>query len=143
MTANNPVEPVDGGVVTFVANPAANGASALLSTSSVVIANGQASTLAEPNNVDGSYTVTASAAGSSSVSSFALTNTGPVLTNLIVNTTSSSLFPGGDLLSLPEAIALANTESSGSAQISFDIGRLQHAPDDHAERQSARAGKHQ
>ena len=58
VTANNPVEPVDGGVVTFVANPAANGASALLSTSSVVIANGQASSLAEPNDVDGSYTVT-------------------------------------------------------------------------------------
>ena len=69
--------------------------------------------------MDGSYAVTASAAGSS-VTSFALTNTGPVLTNLIVNTTSSSLFPGGGLLSLPEAIALANAESAGSAQISFD-----------------------
>ena len=114
VTANNPVEQVDGGVVTFVADPAANGASALLSTSSVVIANGQASTLAEPNDVaDGSYTVTASAAGSSSVVSFDLTNTGPVLTNLIVNTTSSSPFPGGSLLSLPEAIALANAESTG------------------------------
>ena len=30
VTANNPVEPVDGGVVSFVANPAANGASAIL-----------------------------------------------------------------------------------------------------------------
>ena len=118
VTANNPVEPVNGGVVAFVANPAANGASAPLSTSSVVIANGQASSLAEPNDVDGSYTVT-SAAGSS-VTSFALTNTGPVVTNLVVNTTSSSLFPGGGLLSLPEAIALANAESAGSAQISFD-----------------------
>ena len=93
VTANNPVEPVDGGVVTFVADPAANGAAAVFSTSSVVIANGQASSLAEPNDVDGSYTVT-SAASSSSVLSFDLTNTGPVLTNLIVNTTSSSLFPG-------------------------------------------------
>ena len=30
VTANNPVEPVDGGVVSFAANPAANGASAIL-----------------------------------------------------------------------------------------------------------------
>ena len=30
VTANNPVEPVDGGIVSFVANPAANGATAIL-----------------------------------------------------------------------------------------------------------------
>ena len=94
MTANNPVEPVDGGVVTFVANPAANGASALLSTSSVVIANGQASSLAEPNDVDGSYTVTARPRVHHRSPAFDLTNTGPVLTNLIVNTTSSFALPG-------------------------------------------------
>lgn len=61
VTANNPVEPVDGGVVTFAANPAANGATAaFLSTTSAVIAGGQAAVSAAPNNMDGSYTVTAS-----------------------------------------------------------------------------------
>ena len=64
VTANNPVEPVNGGVVTFVAHPAANGATALFSTSSAVIANGQAAVTAAPNNIDGSYTVVASASGS-------------------------------------------------------------------------------
>ncbi len=46
LTANNPVEPVDGGVVTFVADPAADGASAaFLSATSVVIAGGQAAVI--------------------------------------------------------------------------------------------------
>ena len=65
VTANNPVEPVNGGVVSFVANPAANGATAIFSASSAVIASGQAAVTAAPNNVDGSYTVVASATGSS------------------------------------------------------------------------------
>ena len=63
VTANNPVEPVDGGVVTFVANPAANGASAIFLAPSAVIAGGQAAVTAAPNNVDGSYTVVTSASG--------------------------------------------------------------------------------
>ena len=51
----------------------------------------------------------ASASGSSPAT-FDLTNTGPVFTSLIVNTTSDSLFPGAGLLSLPEAIAFANAD---------------------------------
>ena len=60
VTANNPVEPVDGGVVSFVAPPLAGGASALLSASSAKIADGHASVTAVPDNLDGSYSVTAS-----------------------------------------------------------------------------------
>ena len=57
VTANNPVEPVNGGVVSFVANAAANGATAFfLPASSAVIAGGQAAVTAAPNNVDGSVT---------------------------------------------------------------------------------------
>ena len=57
--ANNPVEPVNGGVVTFVAHAAANGATAFFSpASSAVIASGQAAVTAAPNNMDGSYQVT-------------------------------------------------------------------------------------
>ncbi len=119
VTANNPVEPVDGGVVRFAAGPAANGASAILLAPSAVIAGGQASVIGGPNNVDGSYTVTASAQGLAPVS-FALTNTGAVRTKLVVNATSNGFFAGPGLLSLREAVAFANTDSSGNANISFD-----------------------
>jgi hypothetical protein len=103
VTANNPVEPVDGGVINFVGNPV-SGATAILSAPSAVIAGGQAATTAAPNNALGSYTVTASATGSSP-GSFDLTNTGTPFAALVVNTTSDSLFPGAGLLSLPEAVA--------------------------------------
>ena len=119
VTANNPVEPVNGGVVTFVANPAANGATAGFSTPSAVIASGQAATTAAPDNIDGSYQVVASASGSSPAI-FNLTNTGPVFAHLIVNTTSDSLFPGAGLLSLPEAVLFADFDRSGNSNITFD-----------------------
>ncbi len=119
VTANNPVEPVDGGVVRFAAGPAANGASAILLAPSAVIAGGQASVIGGPNNVDGSYTVTASAQGLAPVS-FALTNTGAVRTKLVVNATSNGFFAGPGLLSLREAVAFANTDKSRNANISFD-----------------------
>ncbi len=119
MTANDPVEPVNGGVVRFVANPASNGASALLSASSAIITNGQAFVVAAPVNADGSYKVVASASGLPSTS-FDLTNVGPVHTSLVVNTTVDSLTPGAGLLSLREAIAFANTDRSGRFPITFD-----------------------
>ena len=119
VTANNPVEPVDGGVVTFVDPPVTSGASAFLSASSVVIAGGQASVSAMPSNMDGSYTVTASASGASPAT-FDLRNTGPAFAQLIVNTPSDSLLPGVGLLSLPEAVVFANSDRSGNANITFD-----------------------
>ena len=73
VTANNSVEPVDGGIISF-ATPTA-GASAVLSAATAVIANGQASVTATAGTVAGSYTVTASTAGVSTVAGFALTNT--------------------------------------------------------------------
>ena len=119
VTANNPVEPVDGGVVSFVAPPLAGGASALLSASSAIIADGQASVTAEPDNLDGSYSVTASDTAAAPAS-FDLTNTGVEFPQLIVNTTSVAPLPGAGLLSLPEAMLLANDDVSGNANISFD-----------------------
>ena len=65
VTANNPVEPVDGGVVSFVANRSATGATAIFLAPSAVIAGGQAAVTAAPNNALGSYTVVASVTGSS------------------------------------------------------------------------------
>jgi hypothetical protein len=72
--ANDPLEPVNGGVIRFVANPAANGASATLSAPSAVIAGGTASVKATANIVVGSYTVSASAGGVPSPATFALSN---------------------------------------------------------------------
>jgi len=119
VTANNPIEPVNGGVVRF-ANTATQGALAMLSAPSAVIGGGQAAATAAPNDVDGSYAVVASASGSSPVVSFALTNNGPVFASLVVNTTSDSLAPGAGLLSLREAIGFNDTAPSGNSNITFD-----------------------
>ena len=129
VTANNPLEPVNGGVVAMVAHAAANGAAAILSASPAVIAGGQAAVTAEPNNVDGSYTVVATSTGFSTT--FDLTNAGPVFTSLVVNTTSGSLVPGAGLLSLPEAIAFADTvprQTSASPSIRTCSRRRRRSP---------------
>jgi fibronectin-binding autotransporter adhesin len=122
VTANNPIEPVDGGGgVSFVANKAANGATAILSTSSPVIAGGLAAVTAVPNNVLGKYTVAVTFPGSSALVN--LTNAGKVFTSLVVNTTSDSLSPGAGFLSLREAIAFNNYSPTGNAPITFDSGK--------------------
>jgi CSLREA domain-containing protein len=118
VTANNSVEPVDGGSVSFASFPAANGASALISTSSALISGGQAAIMAAPDNADGSYQVVASIVGSSV--SFSLTNVGPTYTSLVVNTASDSLAPGAGQLSLREAVGFANNDQSGNSNITFD-----------------------
>ena len=120
VAANKPIEPVNGGAVSFVAN-LFNGATGILLAPSAVIADGRAADVAGPNNADGSYTAVASATGSSPVS-IALTNTGPTFPGLVVNTTSDALFPGAGLLSLREAIDNANLDSAGISTITFDVG---------------------
>ncbi|WP_165230645.1 right-handed parallel beta-helix repeat-containing protein [Aquisphaera insulae] len=120
VSAVNPLEPVDGGVVRFVAGRV-GGATAILSAPSAVIAGGQAAITAAPNNALGGYEVVASVPGLSPVS-FALTNTGTPFAALVVNTTSDSLFPGPGLLSLREAIGFANVDSLGISSITFDAG---------------------
>ena len=62
VTANNPIEPVAGGLVTFT--PPASGASAVLTGNPATIsASGTASVTATSNGVAGSYTVSATASG--------------------------------------------------------------------------------
>jgi CSLREA domain-containing protein len=73
--ANNPIEPVNGGVIRFAAIPASNGASATLSAASAVVSLGTASVKGTANKVAGTYTVTASASGVVSAGKFVLTNT--------------------------------------------------------------------
>ena len=98
--------------------PAANGATAIYDSQAGVIANGQTDFVAAPNNIDGSYSVVATASGLSIT--FQLTNVGPSYSNLVVNTTSDSIAPGAGLLSLREAIAFSDTSPSGNAPITFD-----------------------
>jgi hypothetical protein len=123
--ANNPVEPVDGVVVTFAADPATNGASAILLATSAVVADGQAGVTGAPNDRDGSYTITATIPGLTPVT-FALTNTGPTFTRLAVNTTNGTLFAGAGLLTLPTAVAFANADAAGNANITFDNKVFKH-----------------
>ncbi|MBI1324764.1 DUF4214 domain-containing protein [bacterium] len=118
LTANDPVEPVDGAAVDFVVNPV-DGARAYLSSSSAVISGGLASVTAAPNNALGSYTVVASLTGSPPVS-FALTNTGTPFTKLVVNTTQDALTPTSGLMSLRKAISLLDLDSTGISGITFD-----------------------
>ncbi len=74
VTANDSLEPVAGGVISFT-DPS-SGASAVLSSHSASIGmNGAASITATANGTTGSYAVIASASGVATPGSFALTNT--------------------------------------------------------------------
>jgi parallel beta-helix repeat protein len=89
ITSNNPVEPVDGGVIRFGAPR--SGASATLSAATAVIAGGRAGVTAKANVTPGSYTVTASAAGVTTTADFALTNTpGPAASVTVVSGSGQS-----------------------------------------------------
>jgi hypothetical protein len=105
VTANNPAEPVNGGVVNFVVSPA-GGASAALSSATAKIVGGQAAVNATANATPGPYNVIASALGAGSTM-FDLSNIeipgvrgtpGPIVVKLT-----------DGLTSLREAIAYANS----------------------------------
>ena len=116
MTANNSVEPVDGGVVNFSAP--ASGASATLSAASATISNGGASVAAAANATIGrSYTVSATATGVATPASFILSNSEAL--SLVVDTTSDTVNPYDGLTSLREAVAYAESLSGGET-ITFD-----------------------
>ena len=73
VTANNPIEPVAGGQVTFT--PPASGASAAMTGSPATLsASGTASVTATSNAIAGSYIVSATASGAPGAASFSLTN---------------------------------------------------------------------
>ena len=97
VTANNPSEPVAGGLVTFT--PPQSGASATLTGSPATIsATGTASVTATANGIVGSYTVSAGASGITNTASFSLTNqaiptitTTPSMTTVTLGTSSVTL----------------------------------------------------
>ena len=77
VTANNTnqfTNPVDGGIIGFTVNPAANGASAALSADTATISGSQASVTATADTAAGNYTVTVSVSGVTTPANFNLTN---------------------------------------------------------------------
>jgi hypothetical protein len=115
VTANNPVEPVDGGIVHFAITPA-GGASARLSAPTATIAGGVASVSATANTTMGKYVVAATATGADP-DGFVLTNT--ERPSLVVTTNLDETDDTDGLTSLREAIAYADS-LPGPSTITFD-----------------------
>ena len=110
MTAINPVEPVEGGVVNFVAP--STGASATFAPASATISGGRAKAVATANATAGQYTATATTGAGST--GFTLTNE-----SLVVTTTADVMNDTDGVTSLREAIAFAES-LTGPRTITFD-----------------------
>ena len=105
--ANNPLEPVAGGLVTFIVDPAVDGAAAELSNATAIIGgDGVAAVSATANSTAGTYNVTASASGSSSFVRFTLGN---VLTVNFSGITSQGAVYG------TASVSFSGTLSGGSS----------------------------
>jgi hypothetical protein len=116
VTANNPVEPVNGGIVSFAATPV-GGAAAMLSGAAASIAGGVGSVTATANSSMGTYLVSATASGAAPAGAFVLTNT-PA--HKLGQTSPGSVVQQFDnLTSLCAAIVYANSHP-GPDTITFD-----------------------
>ncbi|MHB1422721.1 MAG: choice-of-anchor Q domain-containing protein, partial [Gemmataceae bacterium] len=117
VTANNSLEPVNGGVVTFAAP--ITGASATLSASSAVISGGSVSVTAAANGSAGSYTVAATTSGAGTPASFDLINWIPLAFTAFneVQSTSSS-----GALTLTGTFTDLNSPTSASVKINWGDG---------------------
>ena len=140
VTANNPIEPVAGGLVTFTAPP--SGASATLSGSPATIsATGTATVTAAANSIVGSYTVSATASGITTPASFSLTNMwvptfsalisptivyGTSTTTLTGHLGSGTAYPTGSNVSitLNSVTQTASVDGSGDFATTFSTGSL-------------------
>ena len=76
VTANNPNEPVAGGLVTFTA-PTSGASATLTGNPAIIQANGTASVTARANSWSGSYTVSVTTRGITTPAGFFLTNSDP------------------------------------------------------------------
>jgi hypothetical protein len=117
VTANNPIEPVASGRITFTA-PASGACAGFIPNPATIAATGQASVTAIANATTGTYTVSASAPGVASPAKFSLSNTIGGPTSLVVTTLLDGNNPS-DTTSLRQALAIANAFSSPQT-ITFD-----------------------
>ena len=115
VTADNGLDPVNGGILTFT--PPATGASATLSATTATISGGAASVTATANGSFGGYSVSATTNGVDSPASFGLSNV--ETPSLVVDTTSDVVDSSDSLTSLREAIAYAEA-LGGDQTITFD-----------------------
>jgi hypothetical protein len=108
VTANNSIEPVAGGMVTFTA-PASGASARIPGSPAVISADGEASVTAASNFVGGSYTVAATAAGIEGAALFNLTNYAAV---------SIAVSPGDESLAVGVAAqyTAVGTFTDGSTQ---------------------------
>jgi hypothetical protein len=114
VTANNPNEPVAGGLVTFT--PPLSGASATLSpTPAIIKADGTASVTATANDVRGAYTVTASAS-EATPASFALTNE---LQPTFAGLSSATITYGTSSLAFTGALVAGATPATGGVTVTI------------------------
>ncbi len=130
VTANNPVEPVAGGIITWSA-PGSGASAALSALTSTIGSNGAASITATANATLGSYAVTATASGAAVSASFTLTNTVQLAVSSIAtvspnprNTAVSSIdvtFNEPISTSTPSAGALTLTDNGGANLINGGV----------------------
>jgi hypothetical protein len=129
VTAVNPDEPVNDGIVSFAVTPV-NGASATLSAATAMIQGGQVDVIATANTTLGSYTVTASAAGVTTPATFALNNAAPL--NLVAQPVAAvagqafvnvvlATFTGTDTNASPSDFAAAITWGDGITTASTTV----------------------
>ena len=113
--ANDPAEPVNGGLVTFTGP--LSGASTNPVTNVVTITGGAVSQLVTANLITGSYTVTASANGTAGAG-FALTNSWATVYTTTTTLTSS---PNPSTYSTPVSFTATVTSTGGTPQGSVQL----------------------
>jgi hypothetical protein len=119
VAANNAVEPVNGGRVTFLAP--GSGASAVLNSNPASIGSDQASVTATANGTAGTYTVSAMAAGAGSGVTFSLTNDKAV-TMIVIGSSANPAVYG-------QAVTFTATVTANGAPATALTGTVQFVVD--------------
>ena len=114
VAANNPIEPVAGGLVTFAPPP--SGASAtVIGSPATINATGTASITAAANGIGGSYTVWATTSASTTAASFSLTNNIVVAVPTFSALTSPTIVYGTSTTTLTGHLGSGTSYPTGSS----------------------------